>query len=87
MLSVFAQSIYVTKVQPGGPASYGLVPGDRILEVSNISLKSTTKKNQCDVVSMLLAESSFSVLDVRIISRGMPWNKDRSDFGFDLLAN
>ena len=27
------QSIYVTKVQPDGPASFGLVPGDRILEV------------------------------------------------------
>ena len=27
------QSIYVTKVQPDGPAAFGLVPGDRILEV------------------------------------------------------
>ena len=33
MFFMFLQSIYVTKVQPDGPAAYGLVPGDRILEV------------------------------------------------------
>ena len=35
LLFVFSskQSIYVTKVQPDGPAAFGLVPGDRILEV------------------------------------------------------
>lgn len=32
--SFTTQSIYVTKVQPDGPAAFGLVPGDRILEVT-----------------------------------------------------
>ena len=27
----------MTKVQPNGPASYGLIPGDRILEVRKAS--------------------------------------------------
>jgi len=55
------KSIYVTKVQPGGPAAYGLVPGDRILEVNGINLRRVThekavlflKHNQ--VVNLLIA--------------------------------
>lgn len=57
------KSIYVTKVQPDGPASYGLVPGDRILEVNGISLRRVThekavlflKNNQ--VVNLLIARN------------------------------
>lgn len=55
------KSIYVTKVQPDGPAAYGLVPGDRILEVNGINLRRVThekavlflKNNQ--VVNLLVA--------------------------------
>jgi len=55
------KSIYVTKVQPDGPASYGLIPGDRILEVNGINLRRVThdkavlflKHNQ--VVNLLIA--------------------------------
>ena len=28
----------MTKVQPDGPASYGLIPGDRILEVREAAI-------------------------------------------------
>lgn len=56
-----SKSIYVTKVQPDGPAAYGLVPGDRILEVNGINLRRVThekavlylKHNQ--VVNLLIA--------------------------------
>ncbi|XP_022782056.1 leucine-rich repeat-containing protein 7-like isoform X2 [Stylophora pistillata] len=55
------KSIYVTKVQPDGPAAFGLMPGDRILEVNGINLRRVThekavmflKHNQC--VNLLIA--------------------------------
>ncbi|XP_078353436.1 uncharacterized protein LOC144638124 isoform X5 [Oculina patagonica] len=57
------KSIYVTKVQPDGPASFGLIPGDRILEVNGINLRRVThekavlflKHNQ--VVNLLIARN------------------------------